>query len=128
MLPLAYPAGHSQLHLHLHLPPAALQRAAAPGRAYLPSRRGARTFAGARPPGSSAGAAGTETTSTTSGSVLSFLCPLLKLLGVTSLFVGFVGCPTPGLVRLGIAKTGVALCELLSREAILRSSATTLWR
>lgn len=79
MLPLAHPAGHR--HLHLHLPPAALQRAPAPGQAYLPSRRGARTLARARPPSPSAGAAGTETTSTTSGSVLSFLCPLLKLLG-----------------------------------------------
>ncbi|CAO2035179.1 unnamed protein product [Urochloa humidicola] len=73
MLPLAHPARH----LSLGAPPPRR----APARARLPNR--ARTLARARPP--SAGAAETETASTSgggaSGSVLSFLCPLLKLLG-----------------------------------------------
>ncbi|CAL5016802.1 unnamed protein product [Urochloa decumbens] len=77
MLPLAHPARHPCLR------PAPLRRVPCPARARLPDRARARTLAGARPP--SAGAAETETASTSgggaSGSVLSFLCPLLKLLG-----------------------------------------------
>ncbi|CAN6270072.1 unnamed protein product [Urochloa humidicola] len=74
MLPLAHPARH----LSLGAPPSRR----APARARLANR--ARTLARARPP--SAGAAETEAASTSggggaSGSVLSFLCPLLKLLG-----------------------------------------------
>nr|CAB3484606.1 unnamed protein product [Digitaria exilis] len=71
MLPLAHPS--------LRPPPP--RRASAPARARLPNRARARTLARARPP--TAGAAETEAASTSGGggSVLSFLCPLLKLLG-----------------------------------------------
>ncbi|RLM74855.1 uncharacterized protein C2845_PM15G09350 [Panicum miliaceum] len=73
MLPLAHPARHPSLRP----PPPRRALAPAPARARLPNR------ARARPP--SAGAAETETASTSGGgSVLSFLCPLLKLLGVTT--------------------------------------------
>ncbi|TVT98560.1 hypothetical protein EJB05_56135, partial [Eragrostis curvula] len=76
MLPLAHTAPHSGLR------PPPPRRASARGRVCLPSR--AHVRARARPP--NADAAETETASTSgggggSGSVLSFLCPLLKLLG-----------------------------------------------
>ncbi|KAF8703207.1 hypothetical protein HU200_031995 [Digitaria exilis] len=75
------------LHLaHTSLRPPPPRHAAAPlpapARACLPNRARARTLARARPP--SAGATETETASTSGGgggSVLSFLCPLLKLIG-----------------------------------------------
>ncbi|XP_004975712.1 uncharacterized protein LOC101756296 [Setaria italica] len=77
MVLLAHPARHHSLGTS---PPG---RAPVPAgaRARLPRRARARTLARARPP--SAGAAETETASTSGGggSVLSFLCPLLKLLG-----------------------------------------------
>ncbi|KAK3144692.1 hypothetical protein QOZ80_4AG0316440 [Eleusine coracana subsp. coracana] len=81
MLPLAHPSPHSGVRL---APP---RRAPAParGRVRLLSRTHARarTLVRTRPP--SAGDIETETASTSGGgassSVLSFLCPLLKLLG-----------------------------------------------
>ncbi|KAL6650768.1 hypothetical protein ACP70R_009693 [Stipagrostis hirtigluma subsp. patula] len=82
MLHLAHPACHT------HLCPPLPRGARAPARVHLPSRARARarTLARARP--TSSGAAETETSSSAAstsggggGSVLSFLCPLLKLLG-----------------------------------------------
>ncbi|KAG2566434.1 uncharacterized protein LOC120683283 isoform X1 [Panicum virgatum] len=77
MLHLTHPARHPSLR------PTPPRRAAAPARARPPSLARARTLARARPP--SVGAAETEIASTSGGggggSVLSFLCPLLKLLG-----------------------------------------------
>ncbi|KAL6845790.1 hypothetical protein ACP4OV_024365 [Aristida adscensionis] len=79
MLHLAHPACQSRHR------PTAPRRAPAPARARLPNRAHARTLARARRP--TAGAADSDTAASTSGggggggSLLSFLCPLLKLLG-----------------------------------------------
>uniref|UniRef100_A0A0D9ZL80 GST N-terminal domain-containing protein n=1 Tax=Oryza glumipatula TaxID=40148 RepID=A0A0D9ZL80_9ORYZ len=88
MLPLARPVHH---HHHPRLCPTAPWRSPPPARgARLRSRaRGPQTLAArARPPRAEAGEAetaaggtGATTTTTSGGSVLSFLCPLLKLLG-----------------------------------------------
>ncbi|OEL32214.1 hypothetical protein BAE44_0006766 [Dichanthelium oligosanthes] len=79
MLPLAHPARYHSPRP----PPPRRAPAPAPARARLPARARAWTLARARPP--SAGAAETEAASTSGGgSVLSFLCPLLKLLGVAT--------------------------------------------
>uniref|UniRef100_A0A0E0DEQ5 GST N-terminal domain-containing protein n=1 Tax=Oryza meridionalis TaxID=40149 RepID=A0A0E0DEQ5_9ORYZ len=92
MLPLARPVHHHHHHHHPRLCPTAPWRSPPPARgARLRSRaRGPQTLAArARPPRAEAGeaetaAGGTGATTTTGGgggSVLSFLCPLLKLLG-----------------------------------------------